>query len=83
MKNLNCNELNFVSGGSFSIYATFDVKLKETPIEKLPLIVLLANDCVKYKWDVAQYTSKMINAGIDPDLMLIDTKIQFQTSFHD
>lgn len=83
MKSLNNKDLSFVSAGSVSIYATFDVKLKETPIEMLPLIVLLAHDCVKYKWDVTQYTNKMINSGIDPDLILIDTKIEFQTSFHD
>lgn len=83
MKILNSKEILDISGASTSASATFDVKLKDTQLDQLPLIASLANDCVKYKWDANKFTHKMIDAGIDPNNIAIETTMHFYKSFHD
>lgn len=86
MKILNYKEISLIVGAGGvddSISATFEVKLKETPLEQLPLLSSLTNDCTNNKWNVVEYTNKLIDSGIDSNIILINTSIKFSQSVHE
>lgn len=77
---LNNNQIQNISGGGNSIYAYIDVKIKETPIEYLPILIQLSNDCVTKKWDAGRFATELMNAGIDSSLISIEPEFELNIS---
>lgn len=79
---LNSQEILNVAGGTTSTDASFELSLKETSIGSLPILLQLSQACIENKWDVNRFTSELINAGIDPLLITISSKVEFEEGFY-
>lgn len=70
MKILNLNEINLVCGGTYN--ASVYVNVSGVPINQLPMIEKLTQDCIANNWDPDQLLNALKSSGINPDLMSIN-----------
>ncbi len=80
---LTSHEVFNVAGGSTSADASFELSLKETSIESLPILLQLSQACIENKWDINRFATELVNAGIDSRLITISSKVEFEVGFYD
>ena len=80
---LNDNQIENVSGGSSNtIFVSYNLKIEKTPIEILPILFQLSEACIKNRWNINTYTSELIKAGIDPNLISISSGVDFEVDLY-
>lgn len=73
---------NVFGGSSNTIFVSYNLKIKETTIETLPILFQLSEACVKNRWNVNTYTNELIKAGIDPSLISISSGVDFEVDLY-